>query len=83
MKTPPVQHIAIEIDGGVAVMLFITETDDGSARDATDEAVTAELCRSGFAGKTWARVDQKDIPTDRATRSKWRLRDGKIVVEGL
>lgn len=81
MDNPSVQHIAIALDDGVAVMQFITQTDAGDVREASEAAIEAELARSGFAGKPWAKVNHEDIPTDRASRARWRLRDGKIVVE--
>lgn len=69
-----VQHIAIDTEDGMAVMLY---------QKASDAEIVAEMERAGFTGRKWARISPEDIPADRANRALWRLRDGKIVVESL
>ncbi|MEQ9634595.1 MAG: hypothetical protein RLW68_00775 [Devosia marina] len=80
MDHPSVQHIAIDMTDGVAVMQFITQNDDGTPRSAQDADIEREVVRAGYGGKAWVRVSPEDIPGDRTTRSRWRLRDGRIVV---
>jgi hypothetical protein len=76
--TPEVQLIAISRpDGGVSIMHFVTkqqrsENDPGWTREATDEAIEAEIAKSGKGDHLgWRRIKTDDIPADRSFREAW------------
>ncbi len=69
----------------LAIMAFVTreERNDGPAfeREATDDAIEAEIERAGLAPYAkWRRVSRDELPEDRATRSTWRDDGNGIVV---
>ncbi len=68
---PEVQPVAITLeDGSLAIMQFVTKAE--FEREATDEAIVAEIAKSGFKAVKWRRIAQKDLPTDRSTRNAWQ-----------
>jgi len=74
---PEIQHIAITVeDGSLAVMQFVTKAE--FEREATDEAIEAEIVKAGIRAVSWRRIDIKDLPTSRDFRAAWNY-DGKIV----
>lgn len=76
--TVQVQLIAISLaNRPVAIMQFITKQqrhgdDPGWMREATDEAITAEIAKAGFGDNIgWRRIERDELPTDRMFRNAW------------
>ena len=86
-RQPDVQLIAIaRSDGGVSVMQLVTceYGTDGKprwTRDATDEAIAAEIARSRQPVVSWRRITRDDVPGDRHFRSAWVLSAGKVGID--
>ncbi len=78
---PEVQHIAITCaDGSLAMMQFVL--DDGRVqRDATDEAIEAEISNAGLSAQSWRRIVPEDIPADRTDRDAWQDTGKAIAVD--
>jgi hypothetical protein len=81
---PETQMVAItQRNGTVAVMQFVTkEIHNGKVtweREATDEAIEAEIARSArIDAVSWRRIEPGDVPQDRHFRGAWKD-DGKSV----
>lgn len=81
-----IQLVAItRADGALSVMQFITEARNSKRpeegifyREATDEAIAAEIAKTGIKAASWRRVDIADLPADRGYRDAW-VDDGKAV----
>lgn len=83
--TPEVQFIAItQADGSLAVMQFVTKglLDQTTVfeREATDEAIEAEIAKSQIEASSWRRIEPSDVPKDRTFREAWRD-TGKIEID--
>ncbi len=77
---PEVQHIAItRTDGSLAVMQFVTKAE--FEREATDEAIEAEIAKAGIKATGWRRISPDDLPQDRADRDAWKDTGKTIVVD--
>jgi hypothetical protein len=88
-----VEHVAITMaDGSIAVMQFITRAwksrlgrkdDEAFAREATDEAIQAEIDKTAFSQPvvSWRRISPADLPKSRDNRDAWRDDGTKIVVD--
>ncbi len=78
--TPAVQHIAITLnDGSLAIMQFVTRAE--FEREATDEAIAAEIAKAGLDAQSWRRIDPEDIPADRTDRDAWQDTGKTIAVD--
>jgi hypothetical protein len=80
-----VKTIAVAItfeDESVGVMQFITDDGREIKREATDEAIQAEIEKGIFPSKAvaWRRIKKTEIPKDRSFRNAWRDK-GKIEVD--
>lgn len=77
-------YIAIRCaDDSVAIMQFVTgyENSDVWSREATPEAIEAEIAKTIFPEsqapiKSWRIIDASEVPTDRTFRAAWRDREG-------
>lgn len=75
-----VQFVAIAApDGVLAVMQFITKAwnskypnENVYIRDATDEAIIAEITKAKLPMASWRRIVKEDLPTSRENRDAWR-----------
>jgi hypothetical protein len=69
-------------DESVGVMQFITDDGREIKREATDEAIQAEINKGIFPSKpvAWRRIKKTEIPKDRSFRNAWRDK-GKIEVD--
>lgn len=73
------QTVAITCaDGSLAVMQFVTNDGFDIKREATDEAIAAEVARSVPDAISWRKIDAKDLPADRTFRGAWRD-DGEVI----
>jgi len=52
-------------------MQFVTRNEFGS-RQATDQAVAAEIAKARLNAVSWRRMTPDEIPADRAFRAAWR-----------
>lgn len=83
---PEVEHIAItRQDGGIAIMQFVTRgilNEDGAIfeREATDDAVNAEIAKARIPAVSWRRIDPAELPTDRTFRDAW-TDAGRVTVD--
>lgn len=74
-------------DDSVAVMQFITRAwsskDDTNVyeREATPEAIDAEIAKSQLPVKSWRVGDLADLPKDRGDRNAWRDDGTRIAVD--
>jgi hypothetical protein len=84
-RPPDAQLVAIaRPDGGVSIMQFVTAEygrDDKPrwTRDATDNAIAAEIARASLDCTSWRRIAAADIPPDRTFRGAWK--DGGAAVD--
>lgn len=85
---PEVQLIAIRRSNGcVAIMQFVTKqqrngSDPGWEREPTDDAIEAEIGRSGIVDCIgWARVTPESLPVDRTFRGAWGHDGANIFVD--
>lgn len=82
---PETQAIAItRKDGGLSIMRFVTRgmlnQTEVFEREATAEAVEAEITKSGIDAARWRLIEEGDIPHDRTFRDAW-ADTGKVDVD--
>lgn len=84
MKT---QLIAITLESGALVLMqFVLEqprhgADPGWVREATPEAVEAEIAKAGITDAArWRCISPSDLPASREQRSQWRDTGKRIVI---
>lgn len=77
-----IQFIAITMtDGSLGIMQFVTDDDAGVIRDATDDAINAEIAKGDLPSASWRRIAPADIPTDRTYRDAWVDNGTAIVID--
>ena len=83
---PPVEATAIAItfaNGSLGIMRFVTNDYRGIQREATSEAIAAEIAKSAFDSPpvSWRLIaNEAEIPADRRFRNAWRDTAGKLAV---
>jgi hypothetical protein len=82
---PSVYIIAFEVDtdGHVAIMEFVTQLRDGGTfREASNEALLAEIAKAGFSAQSYITIDDPmSLPNQNVSpMDTWRIVNGQIVV---
>lgn len=84
---PEVQFVAVNMtDGSLAVMQFVTRGQLNAAgdifeREATDDAIDADIAKGMIRAASWRRIEAKDVPSDRTFRNAWRDTGRAVVVD--
>lgn len=80
-----VEQVKVSItleDDTIVIMSFITDDGHGYTKEPTDENIYVEILRSNFGVvKSWRRIEDSDIITDRTFRNAWRDVNNKHVVD--